>query len=81
MKLPDEDKIRSFLVGAMSDGFNRSLRALEIANAINTDEMRTQYIGVGSKYYDIVTEQLEYTAKYAVSDLLELLKSGEESDE
>ena len=80
MNKSDEDRIKGFLIGVMSDGFNRSLGALEEANAVNADKMRTQYKGIGSKYYDIVTEQLEYTAKSATPELLKFLNNEKESN-
>ncbi len=60
-----DKKIEGILVGAMADGFNRSLKALEDAGAIDRKEMMKEYTGMGSKYYDMVTEQFEYTAHYA----------------
>lgn len=74
MSISNEDKIKSFLIGVMSDGFNRSLGGLEEIGAVDATEMRTDYKGIGSKYYDVVTKELEYTAKYAAPVLLEFLE-------
>ena len=68
-----EKRVASMLIGIMSDGFNRSIGALEKCGAINTNEMRKECKGNGSKYYVIVTEQLEYTARYAAPNVLETL--------
>ena len=54
-----DQEMRSLLVDIISDGFNRSLNALEEAGAINTRELRSAYSGIGSKYYDLVTEQID----------------------
>ena len=48
----------------MTDGFNRSIGALAKAGAVDMDRLREHYKGMGSKYYDLVTEQLEFTAKH-----------------
>ena len=66
------------LVAIISDGFNRSLGALEAAWAVNRSKLRAHYKGVGSKYYDIVTEQIELAAKHGEPGLRELfLKNGD----
>ena len=70
-----EKKVQHALIGIMSDGFNRSISALEKCGAINTQKMHEGYKGVGSKYYDIVTEKLEYTARYAAPYIIELVLS------
>jgi len=53
---------------------NRSLGGLEEVGAVDATEMRTDYKGIGSKYYDVVTKELEYTAKYAAPTLLKFLE-------
>ncbi len=60
-----EEKIASLISGLMTDGFNRSLGALEKAGAINLKKMNKKYCGIGSKYYDMVTEQMDLTVEYA----------------
>lgn len=70
MKSDLETQFESMLIGIMSDGFNRSIASLEQCGAINTKEMRKEYKGAGSKYYDIVTSELEYTAKYAATSVI-----------
>lgn len=68
-----EKKIESMLVEIMSDGFNRSVSALEKIGAVDTKIMRMEYRGVGSKYYDVVTKEFEYTARNAAPGLIESL--------
>jgi hypothetical protein len=64
MGIPSEKEIAGLLVNIINDGFNRSLNALEQARAIDTKELQSHYKGTGSKYYDLVTEQIQLTAKY-----------------
>jgi hypothetical protein len=81
MQNPTDDEIASMLVGILTRGFNRSLGALESAGAVNTKRMRGQYKGVGSKYHDLVTEQIEMTANYSVSNLRALFQGAARQDE
>ena len=74
MDITNEERIKGFLIGVMSDGFNRSVGALEESGAIDASEMRTQYKGIGSKYYDVVTKELEYTAEFAAPALLKFIE-------
>lgn len=69
---PTDEELKAQLVTIISDGFNRSLGALRDAGAVDTSEMDLEYRGVGSRYYDLVTEQIEYTASNAVSSLRSL---------
>jgi hypothetical protein len=46
---------------AMSDAFNRSINALEEAGAFSLKKMRSDYNGVGSRYYNVVTEAILQT--------------------
>ena len=78
MRRPTDDEIAGRLVGIISDGFNRSLRALEAAGAVDTKKMRGQYKGIGSKYYDLVTEQVVLTARYGVPSLRQLFEGQDE---
>jgi hypothetical protein len=64
MRNPTDEEITERLVGIISDGFNRALGALETARAIEAKTMHQHYKGIGSKYYDLVTEQFELTAKF-----------------
>jgi hypothetical protein len=75
-----DHEMRALLVGIISDGFNRSLNALEEAGAINTRELRSAYSGIGSKYYDLVTEQIDYTAQFGAARINSLL-AGRAPDE
>jgi hypothetical protein len=45
----------------MSDAFNRSINALEEAGAFSLKKMRSDYNGVGSRYYNVVTEAILQT--------------------
>lgn len=72
MEHPTDEAIRGQLVAIISDGFNRSLGALEQAGAIETKKLRQQYKGVGSKFYDLVTEQIVLTAKYGTPGMRQL---------
>ncbi|MEI6297941.1 MAG: hypothetical protein WCO84_10000 [bacterium] len=72
MKNPTDQEIAGRLVNIISDGFNRSLGALEQAGAIDTKKLRKHYKGIGSKFYDVVTEQIEYTARYAAPAMRQL---------
>jgi hypothetical protein len=81
MRDPTDDQIAGLLIGIISDGFNRSLGALEAAGALDTKKMQGHYKGIGSKYYDIVTEQIVLTAKYTAPSLRRLfLEDGDETD-
>lgn len=71
MKRPEDSKIESILMGVMTHGFNRALNALESAGAIDKTKLNKNY-RVGSKYYDIVTEQFELTAKNEKELILQL---------
>ena len=73
MDISHDEKIISLLIGIISDGFNRSMRALEEAGAIDRTRMQTRYMGVGTEYYDLVSEQIQYTAKYGALALQRLL--------
>lgn len=72
MKNPTDSEIAARLVHIISDGFNRSLGALEQAGAIDAKKLGAHYKGVGSKFYDIVTEQIEYTAGYGAPAIRQL---------
>ena len=73
MHKPTDAQLESALMSVMSDAFNRCFSVLEAAGAIDAKEMRTDYRGVGSKYYDLVTEQIGLSAKYAVPGIRQLL--------
>lgn len=72
MKHPTDQEIAGQLVNIISDGFNRSLGALEEAGAIDTKKLREHYRGIGSKFYDVVTEQIDYTARRAAPGMRQL---------
>jgi len=73
MKTITDKELQGLLINIMSDGFNRSLNALSESGAIDTKKLRKEYHGVGSKYYDIVTEQLELTAVHCAPELRKLI--------
>ena len=51
--------------------------ALEEAGAIDSKKMQEHYKGVGSKFYDLVTEQIEYTAKFGAPAICQLFSSDD----
>ena len=69
---PTDDEIEAQLIGTIRDGFNRSLGALATAGAIDTKKLRGHYKGIGSKHYDVVTEQIVLTAKIGASGIRQL---------
>ena len=73
-----EEEIRQLLVNLMTDGFNRSLNALRDAKAVNTKKMDGYYCGIGSKYYDMVTDQMELTTENAKGVIHEMVTRYEE---
>jgi hypothetical protein len=72
MHIPTDDQIAGLLIPIISDGLNRSLGALEAAGAVDTKKMRRHYTGIGSKFYDMVTEQIVLTAKYGAPAVRQL---------
>ena len=72
MRNPTDDQIAAVLIGIISDGFNRSLGALEAAGAVHTKKMRLRYTGIVSKFYDMVTEQIVLTAKFGIPSMRQL---------
>lgn len=77
---PTDREIEARLIALLTAGFNRSIGALEDAGAVDTRIMRQHYRGVGSKYYDLVTEQIVLTAKYGVRNMRELFRDGEAAE-
>jgi hypothetical protein len=61
MSATERDPLKNLLVYAMTDAFNRSISALEAAGAFSLKKMRSGYKGVGSRYYDVVTEAMLQT--------------------
>jgi hypothetical protein len=78
MPAPSEEELAELLIGIIADGFNRSWGALERAGAVDSKMMREHYNGVGSKFYDLVTEQIVLTAKYGASGLRRRFLEAEE---
>lgn len=83
-RIMDDDlakRIEGALIGILSDGLNRSLGALEKARTVDLKKMRKGYKGIGSRTYDIVTEQLEYTAHYGKDEILKIIREEIEKHE
>jgi hypothetical protein len=78
---PTDDEIAGSLIGIISDGFNRSLGALELAGAVDKSKMRCHHTGIGSKFYGIVTEQIVLTAKYGAPGVRRLFLGDSEVPE
>jgi hypothetical protein len=62
--IPDE-LIERCVADAIKDALDRSLNALESAGALDLRNLREHYAGPGSRYHDLVMEQLEFTARLA----------------
>lgn len=69
MRNPTDKEIENVLGGILGDGFNRCLGALVKAGAIDTSKLNEHYKGMGSKYYDLVTEQIEISARYGAKGI------------
>ena len=80
MEHPTNEQIESVLIGILSDVFNRSLNALAEAGAIDITKLPQHYTGVGSRYYDLVTAHLEFTAKHGTLDIRLLFSVDEQQD-
>ena len=64
----ESESVESALLSALTDSFNKTLRALEDAGAIDSTKLRGQYQGIGTKYYDLVTRlQSEFTVSARTS--------------
>ena len=75
MKDQLEDELVVALSYILSDGFNRSINALEDAGALYLRQMRAAYQGVGSTYYDVVTSALENKVEQARPKIREIIDS------
>ena len=78
MKNPTDKQVENVLGGILGDGFNRCLGALVKAGAIDTSKLNEHYKGTGSKYYDLVSEQIEITAKYGTQGIRRLFADDDE---
>jgi hypothetical protein len=76
-----EDEIARLVSNLITDGFNRSMNALEIAGAIDRKKLKMHYTGVGSKYYDLVTEQMNLTVSYAMPEIKKMVAEYEAQKE
>lgn len=73
-------RLEQLLLDLMTAAFNRSLTALEAAGAIDLSKMRSAYRGVGSRYYDLVTEELLKTLRWQQPEIEKFLagKGGDD---
>jgi flagellar basal body rod protein FlgF len=58
-------EIEALLMNIISDGFNRSFGPLRTIKCIDEQKLAEKFKGAGSEYYDLVTAQIELTARYA----------------
>ncbi len=72
MSHPSEQEVANRLVCIATDAFNRSINALEDAGALDTTTLRRHYSGIGSRYYDIVTVQIERACRSGAPWICEL---------
>ena len=77
MKNPTDQQIQNVLGGFIADGFNRSLGVLDRIGVLDMKKLRKKYTGMGSEYYDLITEQIEYTAKYGAVAIRKLFDENE----
>jgi hypothetical protein len=81
MSHPKEKLVAERIIPIISDAFNRSMSALEAAGAIDRKELNQHYTGKGSKYYDIVTEQIELTAGLSAAHICELFTQTDKASD
>lgn len=72
-------KIEAFLMSTLCDSFDRSLAALEDTGALDTRRLRAEYCGAGSRYYDIVTQEIERTVRDVLPGMRALLAHTDET--
>ena len=77
MNTVNRKEAEAWLVAAMTDAFNRSLRALEDAGAIDTRELRKAYYG-GSVWYELVTKEMVHVAACALPQVDVVYRAGKE---
>jgi hypothetical protein len=58
MSTPPLGQLERLWLDVMTDAFNRSLNTLEASGAIDLRKLKAAYSGVGSKYYDLVTQEM-----------------------
>jgi hypothetical protein len=69
MNQPTDKQINAVLEGIIRDGFNRSLGVLAQVGVIDRKKLAQHYKGMGSKYYDLVSEQINFTAQYGTKGI------------
>lgn len=74
MRSPSDDELIPRLMSILTAAFNRSISSLEEAGAIDASKMRKAY-RPGSKYYELVIEQLAHTATCGARGIRELFES------
>jgi hypothetical protein len=74
-RTPTDDEIRGALVLILSDSFNRSAGALRDVGAIDWRRWAPHYKGVGSTYYDLVTDQIILSATLSTPLIRALFES------
>jgi len=75
-----KEKICNLAYEAIWRSFNRSISALEEAGAIDKTELNKEYRGVGSKYYDLVTEQMDFSLneiRPIISEIVDCIENGD----
>ena len=72
MRNPTDAEIVRALIRITTDGFNRSMGVLVDAGAIKKTKKMREGHRPGGKYYELVTEQLEYTAKSSIPEIRKL---------
>jgi len=81
MTHPKEKAVADRMVSIITDAFNRSIGALDRAGAIDITKLQKHYRGIGSKYHDLVTEQIELTVKSGAPWICEIFtQEGDGSD-
>jgi hypothetical protein len=75
--MPTDEELENVLIRIMNDAFNRSIGALERSGALDTRKMRSPSWTHGYKSYDLVTEQMTYTAKVAVPGIKQLFEGSD----
>ena len=71
------DELEDALVGEFikfqTDSFNRAMKVLRDAGAVDTSAMSQGYKGICSEYYDLVTDSFERTSVHARASIRKVL--------
>jgi hypothetical protein len=79
MSATERERLKTLLIYAMTDAFNRSISSLEAAGACSLKKMRSEYKGVGSRYYDVVTEAMLQTIAHHQPTFEQFFSKGSKS--